>query len=114
MDRMSSTLHEEAIRDGYATERETAKARRKSLRALRAERQAGRGPPYTRDARDILYPIDVYRRWFVENTHQPVRVATAPPSPVKRQVKRRTRPSEPGRRLDRRHACRVGRASGEL
>jgi hypothetical protein len=105
---MSDTPHETAqsaahmldIRDGYVTSKQMAQARGVSPRTLRVERQRREGPPYVRDRREVLYPIDAYRAWLLENTRRPV--SSAPP--VKSQVKRRTRPSEP-HHLDRRHAA---------
>jgi hypothetical protein len=59
--------------DGYLTDDEAARQRGKSTRALRDERQRGIGPPYTRDGRRILYPVDGFRDWLRANERLPVR-----------------------------------------
>ena len=63
------------IRGGYATDEQLAKARGISLRTQRLERQRGGGPPFVRDGRQILYPIDGYRAYLNSNMVQPVRGA---------------------------------------
>jgi hypothetical protein len=58
---------------GYLTEDEYAAQRRKTKRTLRAERQRGDGPPYVKDGKSILYPIDGSRAWLKAMERQPVR-----------------------------------------
>jgi hypothetical protein len=61
------------LREGYLKEAEMAEEREKSPRTLRAERQRGGGPPWVRDGRDVLYPIEGYRTWLKANERRPVR-----------------------------------------
>jgi hypothetical protein len=59
--------------DGYVSEEEMAKARKKGLRALRAERQRGVGPPYVKDGRATLYSVEGYKQYLKSNERRPVR-----------------------------------------
>ena len=52
------------LRTGWVLERVMAKARNKSLRALRKERQLGSGPPWTKDGAQVLYNVEGYRQWL--------------------------------------------------
>lgn len=61
------------VLEGYLSEAELAKQRGKGLRTLRLERQRGDGPPYTRDGRDVLYPVDGFRNWLKAGERKPVR-----------------------------------------
>jgi hypothetical protein len=61
------------VLEGYLSEAEMAHQRGKGLRTLRLERQRGDGPPYTRDGRDVLYPIDGFRAWLKAGERQAVR-----------------------------------------
>ncbi|MGO9419915.1 helix-turn-helix transcriptional regulator [Roseiarcus sp.] len=70
---MSNESVNNELRAGYFDEDQMAKTRGRSKRTLRAERQRGDGPPYTRDGRDVLYPIGGYRAWLEANTRRPVR-----------------------------------------
>jgi hypothetical protein len=63
---------------GYMVEPEMAEARHKKPRTLRLERQRGDGPPWVRDGRTILYPIDGFREWLKARERHPVR-ERAPP-----------------------------------
>ncbi len=62
------------LRTGWLTDEEMARARGKSTRAQRDERQKRIGPPWTRDGRDVLYSIEGYKQWLASNARQ------APPS----------------------------------
>ncbi len=61
---------------GYLSEEEIAAQRGKSTRTLRAERQAGVGPPYVRDGRSVLYPVEGFRAWLQASERLPVRTET--------------------------------------
>jgi hypothetical protein len=69
--READTLQD--VRAGYLTEEQLGEKRNKSPRTLRLERQRGKGPPYVRDGRQVLYPISEYRAWLVSKMVQPVR-----------------------------------------
>jgi hypothetical protein len=62
-----------ALFSGYLTDGEAAAERGKSTRTLRAERQRGSGPPYVKDGRLVLYPIDGFRAWLRANERHAVR-----------------------------------------
>jgi hypothetical protein len=68
---MVNTMRDQTVdiglRAGWLTEKEMAKERRKSERALRAERQRRDGPPWTKDGQQILYSVEGYRAWLVAN-----------------------------------------------
>jgi hypothetical protein len=66
------------LRAGWLSERDMAKARGKSLRALSLERLRGVGPPWTKDGSSVLYNIEGYRKWLVANERSPVREPQAP------------------------------------
>ena len=57
----------------YWSEAEMARARGKTMRTLRDERQRGVGPPYVRDGRTIRYHVPGYGEWLKAGIQQPVR-----------------------------------------
>lgn len=59
--------------DGYTPEENMAKARGVTVRALRAERQRGDGPPWVKMGKQVLYPNDGFRNWLKANERRPVR-----------------------------------------
>lgn len=67
----------------------------KGKRALRDERQRGRGPPYVRDGRNIWYPVQGFLEWMRANEVQPVRAEPLPapkPQPAPRALRREAAP----------------------
>jgi hypothetical protein len=59
------------LRDGWLSDAQMAKARGKSTRTQRTERQMGIGPPWTRDVPNVLYSIEGYREWLTSNERSP-------------------------------------------
>jgi hypothetical protein len=57
------------VRDGWLSDEQMAKARDKSTRTQRTERQLGIGPPWTRDGPNVFYSIERYREWLTANEH---------------------------------------------
>lgn len=53
----------------YVTATEFAALRRCSVDALRQERHRGKGPPFMRSGRVVLYAVADVERWFAEHTH---------------------------------------------
>ena len=53
-----------ALLAGYLPETEVAAARGVTVRALRAERQRGEGPPFVRISRTVYYPREGFRQWL--------------------------------------------------
>jgi len=75
-----SNVHSEApsgLLEGYLPEREAANARNKSTRTLRAERQRGSGPPWVKDGKQVLYPIEGFRAWLKAIERKPVRAGAS-------------------------------------
>jgi hypothetical protein len=66
---------------GYLTEQQMAEQRGKGARSLRLERQRKVGPPFVRDGRKCLYPIDGFRDWLRANEQLPIRTETPGPAP---------------------------------
>jgi hypothetical protein len=58
---------------GYLTCEEMAAQRRKTTRTLRAERLRGEGPPYVRDRRAVMYPVQGFRDWLASTERLSVR-----------------------------------------
>jgi hypothetical protein len=58
---------------GYTSEDQMALARGVSTRTLRAERQRGDGPPWTKMGKQVIYPDDGFREWLKSNTRRPTR-----------------------------------------
>lgn len=87
--------------EGYIDEDGVATQRKLKPRTLRLERQLGKGPPWVRVGRLILYPIDGFREWLRANEVQPVRAqpAAAPkPPPAPRTLRREAAPIAPRKR----------------
>lgn len=59
--------------EDYLDEDAIAEWRKCSKRHLRAERQAGQGPPFLKIDRRVLYPLADFRAWLVTITRQPAR-----------------------------------------
>lgn len=62
---------------GYISEDEMAQARGVGVRALRAERQRGDGPPWVKLSRSIWYPEAGFRDWLKSIERRPVRARKA-------------------------------------
>jgi hypothetical protein len=62
---------------GYISEDEMAQARGVGVRALRAERQRGDGPPWVKLSRSIWYPEAGFRDWLKSIEQRPVRARKA-------------------------------------
>jgi hypothetical protein len=60
------------------SEEEFAAQRKVVTRTLRAERQAGLGPPYLKDGRRVYYPISKAREWLAQKVCSPAREPQAP------------------------------------
>jgi hypothetical protein len=77
-------------RSGYISDTKMSVVRHKSRRVLRQERQEGRGPPFVKDGREILYSVEGYRRYLASRERQPVREPLPPgPRPGRPSAKRR-------------------------
>jgi hypothetical protein len=61
------------IFDGYISDLEMAAKRGVTPRTLRDERQRRDGPPFVKDGRTILYPIEGYRDWLRANERRSAR-----------------------------------------
>jgi hypothetical protein len=70
---MSSEIITANPRADYLTDAEMAKLRGVTPRTQRAERQRGEGPPWVRDGRQVLYPVQGYREHLASNVRRPVR-----------------------------------------
>jgi hypothetical protein len=55
------------------SEEEFAAQRKVSPRTLRAERQAGLGPPYLKVSKKVYYPIPTTREWLAQKVVSPAR-----------------------------------------
>ncbi len=62
---------------GYISEDEMAQARGVGVRALRAERQRGDGPPWVKLSRSSWYPEAGFRDWLKSIEQRPVRARKA-------------------------------------
>ncbi len=62
---------------GYISEDEMAQARGVGVRALRAERQRGDGPPWVKLSRSVWYPEAGFRDWLKSIEQRPVRARKA-------------------------------------
>ncbi len=62
---------------GYISEDELAQARGVGVRALRAERQRGDGPPWVKLSRSVWYPEAGFRDWLKSIEQRPVRARKA-------------------------------------
>jgi len=62
---------------GYISEDEMAQARGVGVRALRAERQRGDGPPWVKLSRSVWYPEAGFRDWLKSMEQRPVRARKA-------------------------------------
>ena len=62
---------------GYSSEDETAKALSVTLRTLRKWRQRGKGPPWVKVGRRIVYSDESCMAWLKGQEVRPVRMAEA-------------------------------------
>lgn len=62
---------------GYISEDKMARARGVGVRALRAERQRGDGPPWVKLSRSVWYPEAGFRDWLKSIEQRPVRARKA-------------------------------------
>jgi hypothetical protein len=69
----SDTVSEAPLLAGYIEEEAVAKARRVTVRTLRAERQRGEGSTYIKVGKKIFYSVDGFRAWLKSLERQPVR-----------------------------------------
>lgn len=70
------------------TEEEAARMRRKSVHALRKERQRSMGPRWVRDGRRILYPKADLVAWLRDREHETADTRRAPRLPQPPQIHR--------------------------
>jgi hypothetical protein len=52
--------------EAYYHEKEVAEARGVTTRALQAERQAGKGPPWLKFGKRVYYPISGWQQYLIE------------------------------------------------
>jgi hypothetical protein len=68
----------------YVEEDEYAKLRGVEIQALRNERAKGKGPPYTKIGRKVVYPREALRKYLAASTVTPKRPPTLIDGPSKR------------------------------
>lgn len=51
----------------YYTSKEAGDIRRRTEVALATERSRGQGPPFVKDGRRVLYPVDEFERWLADH-----------------------------------------------
>jgi len=61
---------------GYLSEKEYADLRGVKISTIRTERAVGKGPPYTKVGRDIVYPLVQLRTYLAASTQTPPKTAT--------------------------------------
>jgi hypothetical protein len=64
---MSNQDISSGLRTGWIPDDQIAKARERTTRAQRYERQKGIGPPWTKDGNTVLYSVEGYRKWLDAN-----------------------------------------------
>lgn len=62
---------------GYVPEQDVAATLGRGLRALRAMRQRGEGPPWVKVSKRVYYPEAGFREWLKSIEQRPVRARKA-------------------------------------
>jgi hypothetical protein len=75
---IDTKLSEPGLFDECWSEKELADQRGLVTRTLRAERQAGLGPPYLKVNKKVYYPIPTTREWLAKKLCSPAREPQAP------------------------------------